>query len=56
MTTNDEIEEQYQNEKKAIQKELEIELRLGGGHYTPRANELYKQLRELVSWYNEEKR
>ena len=50
---HDEIEEQYQNEKKAIQQELEIELK--SGYYTQRANELYNELRSLRAWYKKER-
>ena len=50
----DEIEIQYQNEKRAIQEELEIELSKNE-FYSQRAKELYAQLRELNSWYKENK-
>jgi hypothetical protein len=49
------IEEYYQNEKNAINEELKVELELGEGHYTERANELYAELRSLREWYKEAK-
>ena len=59
MPTNEAIEKHYQNERKAIQEELKIELAKSYKYYplySERAKELYKQLSDLMKWYNEEKK
>lgn len=54
MKNYNEIEKQYQNEKKVIQQELEIELKKSE-YYTQRAKEIYNELKSLKVWYVEAK-